>query len=85
MAWNERGNVCGAKTEGLKRPGASVAVPKPKSTSKAGSAKPKAAKAAKSQTHTKRKYKHRQSAQPNQTLERPFRLFPNPSRPAGAR
>jgi hypothetical protein len=73
MAWNERGNVCAAKTEGLKGQGASIAVPKPKSTSKAGSAKPKAAKAVKGQTHTKRKYKHRHSVQPNQTFERPFR------------
>ena len=72
MAWNERGKVCGAKTEGLKGQAASVAAPKAKSTSKAGSAKPKAAKAAKSQAHTKRKYKHRHSAQPSQTFERPF-------------
>ena len=85
MAWNERGNVCGAKTEGLKGQAASVAAPKAKSTSKAGSAKPKAAKAAKSQAHTKRKYELRHSAQPNQTFERPFRLFRNPNHPAGAR
>jgi hypothetical protein len=46
---------------------------KAKSTSKAGSAKPKAAKeAVKSQADTKRKYKHRHSAQPSQTFERPF-------------
>ena len=73
------------RAEGLKGQGASVTTPKAKSTSKAGSAKPKAAKAAKSQAHTKRKYEPRHSAQPNQTFERPFRLFRNPSHPAGAR
>ena len=72
MAWNKRGNVCGAKTEGTKGQAASVAAPKAESTSKAGSAKPKTAKAAKSQAHTKRKYTHRHIAQPEQTFERPF-------------
>ena len=79
MARNERGNVCGSKTEELTDQGSSVVAPKAISTSKAGSA------AAKSQAHTKRKYKHRHSAQPNQTFEPPFRLFRNPSQPAGAR
>ena len=84
MALNERTNVCGTKTEGLKGQAASVAAPKAETTSKAGSAKPKAAKSAKSQAHIKRKYTHRHSAQPNQTSEGLFGLFPNPNRSAGA-
>ena len=85
MSWNDRANVCGPRSEGLK----AQAAPKVESAAQAERAKPNAARVAKQRrekhAHIKKKYKYRRMPQPAQSVERrPFRLFRNLNRPAGA-
>jgi hypothetical protein len=84
MSWNDRANVCGPRSEGPK----AQAAPKVESAAQAERAKLNAARVAKHRREKhaqKKKYKYRRKSQPAQPVERrPFRLFRNLNRPAGA-